>query len=90
MRLFHRTSNDAAREIRRTGTFTSKENTGDVYFSNRRNGHAAVGYGNAVVTVNVHASQCVLDDEFPNGERHYRVKASAIRPDQIVAVTTAD
>lgn len=69
--LFHRTSEESARAIARTGTWVSAENTGEVYGSTRLRGQA-MGYGPAVVFVGVRADRVTLDDEFPDGEKHYR------------------
>lgn len=70
--LWHRTTPEIAERIHATGAWVSKENTGEVYFSTRPDGHAA-GYGEALVHVRVPEHLAELDDEFPDGEQHYRV-----------------
>ncbi len=85
MKLFHRTSVEAAREIQRTGRMVSRENTGEVFLSNRMRGHGE-GYGPAVVVVDAPRTELVLDDEFPDGEKHYRVHARHINPSRIMRV----
>ena len=81
--LYHRTSPEMAAEIRRTGRWLSKENTQEVYFSNRRDGQAE-GYGTAVVHVRVPESLAELEDEFPDGEQHFRVLIGLLRPEHLV------
>lgn len=83
--LYHRTSAERAREIERSGRFVSLENTSEVYFSNRRRGQAE-GYGVAVVHVRIPESLAELDDEFPDGELHYRVRAHHILRGHIAGI----
>ena len=71
--LYHRTTPEAAAEIRRTGKFASKENTGEVFLSSKRTGQAE-GYGTEVVEVRVKPNKARLDDAF-DGEIHVAVKA---------------
>lgn len=82
MRVFHRTTPEAAKLIRETGEFISREAGGPVYVSNRRNGQA-VGYGVAVVRLNVPVWALELDDEFPGGEKHFRIIKGFIDPEWI-------
>jgi GNAT superfamily N-acetyltransferase len=82
VRVFHRTSHEAAREIHRTGRMVSKENTSEVFVSNRRHGQAE-GYGEAVVELHVPREHLRLDDEFPDGEKHYAIHASHIGPENV-------
>lgn len=70
--LYHRTSHEAAQAIVTTGRFLTRENTAEAYVSTRING-AAAGYGPAVVHVRIDARYALLEDEFPDGELHYRV-----------------
>lgn len=77
--LYHRTSSDNADKIIKSGKFLSKENTGEVFLSNKRAGQN-IGYGDTVIPVRVKRSAIRLDDEFPSGERHYAVKASEAVP----------
>lgn len=83
--LFHRTTAEAAETIGRERRFESKENYGYVYFSNRAQGEYAVDYGPGCVRVVMPASLVKLDDEFADGERHFRVRANQIRADWISA-----
>jgi|TARA_Y100000310_G_scaffold282401_1_gene303573 hypothetical protein len=70
--LYHRTTPEAAQQMRETGKFISKENTNETFFSNRIEGQAE-GYGDAVVEVRVPAQQIRLEDAFRNGEIHVAV-----------------
>jgi hypothetical protein len=72
--LYHRTTPHAAAAAYARGRMQSRENTGEVYFSTRLDGQA-VGYGSGVVHVRVPGSLVDLEDEFPDGERHYRIRA---------------
>jgi hypothetical protein len=38
----------------------------------------ADGYGDAIVHVRVPAAWCQLDDEYPDGEQHYRVSVDRL------------
>jgi len=69
--VYHRTNADI------TGDFVSKENTGEAFVSNRETGQAE-GYGKNVVVLRVKNSDLRLDDEFPNGEKHYAIPKEAI------------
>ena len=69
--LYHRTSAEAAKRILREG-FNKGHEGGRVYFSTKRHGQAE-GYGNTIVHVRVSMDVAHLDDEFPDGERHYWV-----------------
>ena len=89
LRLFHRTTPEAAELIRATRRMVSREHDGAVYFSTRRDGQAT-GYGADVVELRVPESLAQLDDEFPDGELHYRVLAKDLRPDYFVVVDTTD
>lgn len=80
--LYHRTSEERAGQIRAERAFTSRERPGFVYFSDRPDGYAA-GYGSAVVAVTVPAGMALPEDEFGDGERHFRVEASKIRPEWV-------
>ncbi|MBM4574814.1 hypothetical protein GS896_27540 [Rhodococcus hoagii] len=78
MKLYHRTTPDAAAAILASRSWSSKENTQEVYFSTVMDGEN-VGYGTAVVSVDVPDDVAELEDEFPGGEQHYRVPVSALR-----------
>lgn len=74
--LFHRTTASAAQQIYATGTWTTLENTGEVYVSTRTGEHPDdqnAAYGVAVVWVQVPVGWAELEDEFPSGEQHYRL-----------------
>ncbi|MGV8846512.1 MAG: hypothetical protein ACOH1Y_17220 [Propionicimonas sp.] len=81
--LYHRTSVEHADLILATGRMISLEHTGEAFFSNRPDGHVS-GYGEAVVHVRVPSDLADLEDEFPDGEQHYRVRVSALRPEHFV------
>lgn len=85
MILYHRTSREAVQAIMAWGLFTSKENTGEVFFSDRRDGYAR-RYGDAVVVVNVPLRVARQDDQFDTGEMHYAVRLREITPDRIVRI----
>ncbi|AGW85581.1 hypothetical protein BLAC_07050 [Bifidobacterium animalis subsp. lactis ATCC 27673] len=70
--LYHRTSIEAVQAILASGRLESLENTNEAYASTHIDGQAE-GYGEAVVHVRVDDSRIHLDDEFPDGERHYRI-----------------
>lgn len=69
--LYHFTTPQAARVIVETRQWGSAENTGEVYASTRKDGQAT-GYGSAYVHVILPRACVTLDDEFPDGEEHYR------------------
>lgn len=81
--LFHRTTTEQAEAIAQTGRFDSAEHDGSVYFSDRESGEYSVGYGNGCVRVVMPAAVVKLDDEFEDGERHFRARADQIRADWI-------
>lgn len=70
--LYHRTSADAARAIVAAGRLTTRENTPHAYASTSLTGQGEC-YGPVAVHVRVNAAEALLDDEFPDGERHYRI-----------------
>tara|TARA_Y100001963_G_scaffold30222_1_gene41332 strand:- start:6766 stop:9702 length:2937 start_codon:yes stop_codon:yes gene_type:complete len=72
--LYHRTTPEAANEIRRTGRFISRENTREVFFSNQPQGQGS-GYGTEIVEVRVNPKDVRLDDAFDN-EIHVAVNRS--------------
>lgn len=74
--LYHRTTPKQAAEIRKTGKFYSRENTKEVFLSNRQNGHAS-NYGDEIVAVKIHPEDIRIDDAFGD-EIHVAVKASSI------------
>jgi ribosomal protein S18 acetylase RimI-like enzyme len=88
--LYHMTTTNAANEIYQERRMTSKENTGDVFFSTVRDGGQGEGYGNAVVHIRIPEILAELDDEFPDGEQHYRIRAWQIDPSWFVLDKTAD
>ena len=83
IRLFHRTTPEAAEEIRRTGQMTGKED--GVFFSTSPS-NQAVGYGSEVVEVRIPLSDLELDDLFDT-EAHLRLPLK--RPGEMVQVEVA-
>lgn len=81
--LYHFTDEATAALITASKRMVSRENTGEAYFSNRPTGQAT-GYGSAVVHVRVPASLAELDDEFPDGEQHYRIFCKLLAPEHFV------
>ena len=82
--LYHRTTPEAAAEIRRTGKFVSKENTDEVFFSSKPTGQAE-GYGSEVVEVRVDPANVRLDDAFDD-EIHVAVKTADVPKPPAAAV----
>jgi len=80
IRLFHRTTPEAAEEIRRTGQMTGKED--GVFFSTSPS-RQAVGYGSEVVEVRIPLSDLELNDLFDT-EAHLRLPLK--RPGEKVQV----
>lgn len=75
MRLYHRTSRKSANLVLVSRTWESKDSQQIVWFSTRPDGHA-VGYGDVVLEVDAPsgsrlAKSLELNDEFPDGEKHY-------------------
>ena len=85
--LYHRTTPEAAAEIRRTGKFVSKENTDEVFFSSKPTGQAE-GYGSEVVEVRVDPANVRLDDAFDD-EIHVAVKTADVPKPPAPDVATA-
>lgn len=83
--LYHRTDAASAARIVAEGRMTSLENTGEAYFSDRPDGQTE-GYGSVVVHVRVPEDLASLEDEFPDGEQHYRVAVGALRPEHFVGL----
>jgi hypothetical protein len=77
MRIFHRTSPQAALEIIRTHHWKSKEHPPYIYFSNFSVGQAD-GYGKSTISIDLPKKYLELDDEFPSGELHFRALASDV------------
>lgn len=67
--LYHRTSEENAEKIRRTGKMSAKED--GIFFSTSKAGYNE-GYGDAVIEFKIPAEELVLDDIFEN-EAHFRV-----------------
>jgi hypothetical protein len=82
--LFHRTTPAAAAAIYASGRMLSKENTGEAFFSTSSGDGQADGYGTAVVHIRVPEELAELDDEFPDGEQHYRVAVTALKAEHFV------
>ncbi|HIA35308.1 MAG TPA: hypothetical protein EYN89_00885 [Flavobacteriales bacterium] len=79
--LYHRTSIDSAKKIVEVGFQRGAENTGDVYFSTSSD-EQAVGYGDAIIKINVNPSIAVLNDAFPDGEVHV-----TIHPNKLMGIS---
>lgn len=86
MRVYHRTTHEAATAILADRRFLSRER-GEVCVSDRRDGYAD-GYGPAVVVLDVPDNLLTLDDEFQDGEQHFRVRAVDIRPEFVIGVAS--
>lgn len=71
-----------------TNGMVSRENTQEAYFSNRVEGQAE-GYGEVAVHIRVPDELAELEDEFPDGEQHYRVKVELLRPEHFIGVVRA-
>ena len=84
--LYHRTSREAAESILREGVFRTRENTPEVFVSNRAQGYADE-YGDVVVHVRIPESMASLEDEFEDGEEHYRIPLDQA---EVVAAFTMD
>lgn len=76
--LYHRTTPEALAGIMESGTMVTKENTPEVYFSTVSEGGQGDGYGSAVVWIRVPEDDVEIDDEFPDGEQHFRVPIKSI------------
>jgi len=90
LELYHRTTPEAAAEIVRTGSFRKPVLSGHsahyrdhVWASTHKSGQAD-GYGSAVVAFDVKPEHAELDDEFPNGEKHYTVHHRHARNPRLV------
>jgi len=70
--LFHHTSKDAADQIKKTQSFTSKGEP-DIYFTTHKK--PDTGYGDTVVPVKIDPKKLMIDDEFPDGRMDFRVSA---------------
>lgn len=79
--IYHRTTKEAAQQIRDTGRFKSLENTDETFFSNAPTGQAE-GYGDAVVAVRVPAQWVRINDAFPH-EIHVAVSNRKLSKENI-------
>lgn len=86
--LYHRTSPEAAAQIRQDAAMISKEASGNLFFSTHPD-EAIAGYGQAVVRIRIPRSwidlgKVTLDDEFElddgTYEEHYAVPACLLQP----------
>lgn len=71
VRLYHRTSKDAAKSIRSTKKMIGKED--GLFFSTSKDGQAE-GFGDDIVEVHIPLSELMIDDMFGD-EAHVRVEA---------------
>lgn len=83
--LYHRTTRESAESILRDRRMSSRENIPLAYFSTRLDGQA-MGYGQATVHVRVPVELASLDDEFPDGGRHYTVHVARLKAEHFIAV----
>jgi len=84
--LYHRTTPEAARAILVENRFVTRENRPEAYCSTHVDGQGE-GYGVAVVHLRIRESLAELEDEFPDGEQHFRVPLDSA---QIVEAFTLD
>jgi hypothetical protein len=68
--VYHHTSTQSAAKIRREGRLRSDAEP-DVYVTTES--APIIGYGDEVVEINIDPARLVLDDEFPNGRKDYRI-----------------
>lgn len=68
--LYHRTSEDSAQSISRTGKMTGSED--GLFFSTRRDGGQASEFGDTVLQFSIPIEELQIDDTF-EGEAHVRV-----------------
>jgi hypothetical protein len=76
--LYHRTTPEALAAITESGKMVTKENTPEVFFSTVSEGGQGDGYGSAVVWIRVPEDDVEIDDEFPDGEQHFRVPIKSV------------
>ncbi len=76
--VFHRTSKVAADAIRRDGVATTKE---PGFFVSSVPDGQAVGYGDELIELDIPENRLILDDEFPSGEKHYRINPNSTTHD---------
>ncbi len=74
--VYHHTNRRAAESIRATGQLRSAGEP-DVYVTTRA--IADTGYGDTAVAIRVEPSRLILDDEFPNGRRDFRLNVGEPR-----------
>ncbi|MEU4534361.1 hypothetical protein AB0G15_05800 [Streptosporangium sp. NPDC023825] len=86
LKLYHRTTLESAEQIERERRMTSEENTQEAYFSTHLYGQST-GYGDGLVCVFIPEHLAEIDDEFPSGEKHYRVKVSDLLPEHFQVTT---
>ena len=73
--VYHRTD-VPIENFGKTPTY-SKENAGEFFVSNKKNGQAE-GYGKNILELRVKKSDLTINDEFPNGENHYTLPTSKV------------
>lgn len=82
--LYHRTTPEALEAITASGKMVTKENTPEVFFSTVSEGGQGDGYGGAVVWIRVPEDAVEIDDEFPDGEQHFRVPIKEVTRDRML------
>jgi len=80
--LYHRTNEQSAKEIQRTGKFISKEGTGEVFFSSQPEGQGE-GYGDFVVAIKINPRWVRISDAFRN-EVHVAVMSKYLFKSNLV------
>lgn len=69
--VYHHTSADAAAKIAETGRIKSAGEP-DVYVTTRK--ETDTGYGDTAVPIRVKPERLILDDEFPDGRKDFRIE----------------
>jgi hypothetical protein len=82
--LYHRTTPEAASAIYHDKAMHAKDPDGSTYWSTSRGDENTSGYGSAVVHIRVPEHFAELDDEFSDGEQHYRVNKRDLAPHHFV------
>lgn len=82
--LYHFTTPEAAESIKKSGfSGTTGPEKGVTYFTTHPGSEYASSFGNTPVHVRMPVRSEWQEDEFPTGEKTYRVPTSKIRPEHI-------
>ena len=76
--LYHRTSEQNAKEIKKTGIWKSKEQN-MIFFSDDLNSEYAKPFGDDVVSIKIHPRYVELHDQFPSGENCYSIHSKHLK-----------